>query len=249
MKVKHKILSGFLIVIVMLIASGLLSIYEFVKLNNNVQSMLRDNYKSIEACNLMLDAIEIIDENMMIELIGEQTEYVLHNGDSLFNHALLITKNNLTELNEDKYIAKIENSYKVIRNLKIQGFVRSENSSAILYYHENVKPKLNSIIKEIEALLELNQDNMFRTASDIENQARRALMPGIIAIISALIFAFVFQFFINKYIVQPISDLTRDIRKFYNNRMPFNHDINTNDEIQDLYDSVEKLIIEVSSKE
>lgn len=248
MKLKNKILSGFFIVILMLIASGAVTIYEFTRLSNSVSSMLNDNYRTISACNTMLEAIDKMDENIMKNLINNNKfDYDIKKFDSLFNVGLQITKNNLTEINEDKYIKEIENSYILLKK-HLNSDSLDNSNSLISFYHNNLKQKINNVNNSITQLLELNQKNMFITASTVEEQAEKALMPGIIAIIAGIVFSVVFNYFINIYIVNPISIITKNINNFYNDKRPFTHNLKTKDEIQELYDSVEKLTIDISSK-
>ncbi len=248
MKLKNKITSGFFIAIVVLIASGALSIIEFINLSNKVKSMLSDNYKSIEASNSMLNALDIIDENIMLKIINNDIQKPDKSGDSLFDANLHIVKNNLTEKDEDKYIQKIENSYIELNETKNSLANSDKDTSAIVYYHNIIKPKITNLKNDIKKLLELNQDKMYYTASEIENQARRSLMPGIIAIVAAVLFALIFRFFINRFIVKPISVLTENVNNFYKYRKVFTHNIQTKDEIEELYNAVEMLVIDIESE-
>jgi NtrC-family two-component system sensor histidine kinase KinB len=249
MKLKNKITSGFFVAIIVLIASGVISIIEFRDLSNQVQSMLNDNYKSIKSSNEMLEALDIIDENIMMEIISEDFITDHKYGDSLFLSNLEIVKNNLTEENEDVVLKNIEAGYNELKE-KSKSIASYEiDTSTIVYYHNNLKPSVTELKANIIKLLEINQHNMYSTAAGIENQARNALMPGIIAIVAAIIFALLFSFFINKFIVKPISTLTENIHDFNKFRRVFTHDIKTKDEIEELYNAVELLVINIKSDE
>jgi CHASE3 domain sensor protein len=47
-KIRYKIITGFVILGIMLVISGLISIYELTKLGNQVNRLLMDNYRSID---------------------------------------------------------------------------------------------------------------------------------------------------------------------------------------------------------
>ena len=58
MKLRMKIMSGFLILVIMLALAGIFSIYELTTISSSVQSLLDDNYKSIIAAKKMIEALE-----------------------------------------------------------------------------------------------------------------------------------------------------------------------------------------------
>ena len=58
MGLRTKILSGFLILTMMLVVAGIWSIYELTRVGTSVQRLLDDNYKSINAGKMMIEALE-----------------------------------------------------------------------------------------------------------------------------------------------------------------------------------------------
>ena len=48
-KLKLKILAGFMLIVALLIVAGTVSIIEFIKLSKSVNSLIEDNYKTIES--------------------------------------------------------------------------------------------------------------------------------------------------------------------------------------------------------
>jgi hypothetical protein len=48
----------------------------------------------------------------------------------------------------------------------------------------------------------LNQNSMYHEASLLKESSKRAMMPGIVAMITSLIFFSLFVFFINTYFIK-----------------------------------------------
>jgi hypothetical protein len=67
-------------------------------------------------------------------------------------------------------------------------------------------------------------------------------MPGIIAMVSAFIFAVIFSFLINLLVVSPIIRITGGIQEYLETGKSFNVKIETGDELSHLVASVESLI-------
>jgi HAMP domain-containing protein len=67
-------------------------------------------------------------------------------------------------------------------------------------------------------------------------------MPGIIAIAAAFIFAIIFSFLINLYVISPIVRLTEGIQAYLDHgNLPDIH-VESEDEIAELVSSVKQLI-------
>ena len=61
----------------------------------------------------------------------------------------------------------------------------------------------------INNLMVLNQDQMNRQSGIVKEKSRRAMMPAIVSIAAAIIFAILLNFFITIYFIHPL-------RKFIN---------------------------------
>ena len=68
-------------------------------------------------------------------------------------------------------------------------------------------------------------------------------MPGVVAIISALIFTAVFNFFINLYFISPIKKLTLGIRDYTRTGKRSGFRVNSTDEIGELAKAIEELTV------
>ncbi|MCF8024326.1 MAG: hypothetical protein K9K82_02435 [Desulfobacteraceae bacterium] len=95
----------------------------------------------------------------------------------------------------------------------------------------------------------LNDQAMYETASDLKNRAHRAVMPGVIAILSALVFTILFNYFVNIYIVNPILLLIKSIDNFLNKGEPISVKMDSDDELADLAASVTSLTAMVKTSE
>jgi methyl-accepting chemotaxis protein len=93
----------------------------------------------------------------------------------------------------------------------------------------------------------LNDNAMYQTASTLKNRAHRAVMPGIVAILTALVFTIIFNFFVNLYIVNPILSIIKAIKNFLKSGEPIKLGIVTSDELQELAASIINLTAMIRS--
>jgi len=243
MGLRLKILSGFLILTVMLFAAGALSIYELTKIGRSVQTLLDENYKSINAAKNMIEALEREDSGMLLLLSGERERggTTIGKADKDFQAAFQVAKNNVTISGESDYIAGIRNAYGIYRALWNQPITRAAKDGDLNWYFKEVHPAFWDAKNEVKRLMGLNDQTLYKTASMLKTRARRTIMPGVVAIISALIFTAVFNFFINLYFVSPILKLSAGIRNFIKTGDRSALHVDCSGEIADLAAAVEEL--------
>jgi len=240
MKLRMKILSGFLILVVMLAVAGVYSIYELTSISASVQNLLDDNYKSIDAAKGMIEALEREDSGLLLVISGERLKGndMLRKADSAFLAALDAAKAHRTIEDETRIISEIESTYQAYKTLWSDA---GELDYDMEWYFEYGHTAFLSAKTPLNELTALNDATMYGTASNLKNRIHRIIMPGIVAVVSALVFALIFNFFINHYFINPLISITKAVQTSLRTRKFANIDIETNDELKDLASAVNDL--------
>jgi len=235
-----KIMLGFLILALMLIIAGVYSIYELTTLSASVQDLLDDNYKSIHAAKQMIESLEREDSGILLLLLGKWKEgrSTINEADKTFMAALKLAKSNLTISGEQDIMDEIITNYSSYRKHWDQPIVDTQYEGNLNWYFEKIHKDFIEVKTTVQRLMALNDQTMYQTASMLKNRAHRAVMPGIIAITTALVFTFIFNFFVNLYFVNPILTIIASVKKYLQTGETIKLKIQTNDEISDLANSV-----------
>ncbi len=209
-----KILGSFLLLILMLALAGGVSIYQLNWLSNSVHGLLEDNYKSVKATKAMIEALEREDSGVLLFLLGEPNEgkAILKRADSTFQEAFRIAENNQTEENEEQYIKTIQKNYDRYRSTWQHLEMSQDSLQNIVWYKNNIHDSFKETKRAVEELMMLNQNMMYESSSAIEEKARRAIMPGIISIVGAIVFSMILNFYINRHFVLPLNRLKEAIQ-------------------------------------
>ena len=109
-------------------------------------------------------------------------------------------------------------------------------------YLNEVYPLMLVTSDQIKKLMVLNQRELYESAAFHESSAQRAIMPGLIVILTSLLFTFVFTYLIHHYFVSPIISLTKGINDYVKYRKPFKVTLETKDELWSLKESIFNLI-------
>jgi len=250
MGLRMKILSGFMILTIMLFVAGVWSIYELRTIGTSVQGLLDENYKSINAAKTMIVALEREDSGVLLLLSGNWAEgrTILQSADSLFQKGFTIARSNVTIPGEDAYVKTIASKYQIYKNLWLKPIVGTKYEKDLDWYFQEVHKAFLDVKKTVEDLMTINDQTMYKTASNLKNRAHRAIMPGIVTILAALIFTLIFNYFINYYVVSPVIRLTKGIKRFLDSGEPLTMQIETDDELGHLLYSIRELLAKLKTE-
>jgi hypothetical protein len=235
----------------MLFLAGVWSIYELNSIGTSIPQMLDENYQSIHAAKKMIEALEREDSAVLLLILGkwDKGRALLNAADSLFYLNYNFANTNITIPGEKEKLEIIKDNYESYKDLWKRPIVDTQKEGNIEWYFQNIHHAFLSVKSSIENLIDLNDKTMYQMASNLEQRSNRAIMPGVVAVISSLIFTLIFNFLVNYYIVGPIIKITKSIQKFKENKTPFNVTIETKDELFYLSNEISDLCTLVSSKE
>lgn len=251
MNLRYKIISGFLILAVMLGTAGGVSIIEFRKISHSVQALLDDNYRSITAAKNMIESLEREDSGILLLMSGdwENGRSTIKTADHDFNKAFTIAVNNITIPGEQENISAINQAYDRYKTLWERPIVDTGRQGNLNWYFNEAHPAFLKVKNSVNQLMTLNDKTMYFTASELKNRAGRAIMPGIVAIASALIFTVIFNFFINLYVIRPVRSLINAIRVYMKHGQMIDFHMGSRDEIYKLTETIQELIFFVKNKD
>jgi|AntRauTorckE6833_2_1112554.scaffolds.fasta_scaffold05312_2 methyl-accepting chemotaxis protein len=239
-----KIFGSFLLLVLMLALAGGISIYQLKWFSSSVHGLIEDNYKTIKATKSMVEALEREDSGVLIFLLGEPEEgkQILKDADRKFQEAFTVAENNITEKNETEYIEDIRASY--LKFKERWQFLDHPNQSKydMAWYKNTIHSSFKDIKRAVEELMMLNQNSMYEESSALKEKARRAMMPGIVSVIAAIVFSLLLNFYISRNFVRPLAKLTEAVNYTYKEDQHLGSDIKTRGEIKKLEMAINKMI-------
>jgi HAMP domain-containing protein len=243
MGIRSKIMYGFLTLAVMLLLAGIISIIEFRSMGQSVEKLLDENYSSIALSQQMTESLQKCNNGLILIIIGkgEEGKNNVNLADSLFTKTLASAKLHINLPGEDSILNSIDSLYLFYRNLLLVNHDATIEGKLDWYLAIVNKPFI-SLNQKLETLREMNSNSIYKTTSTLKNKAKRAVMPGMVAIITALVFSIIFNYFINYYFVSPIINISKGVNDYSAYGVPLKVNIETNDELLDLKNSVENLV-------
>lgn len=239
MGIKHKIRLGFITIGILLFLSGIISSLEMIRFSRETHKLLERSNVSITVSKQMLDAVQ--EQNIALLLLiahtnenGEYDSRIVagrQDFDKAF-HTAKIALRNSTQLEDVQTAAEYYNSIvsQVNDTMDITWFT---DIYKISYYN------LTHAIRE--SMVQIQQQALDYT-TELEENAYRSSMVGIIALGAGIMLLLVFYFMLKNYFIKPIIQITKSLKGYVNSRIPFEVNISTQDEIRSLKEYIATIV-------
>jgi hypothetical protein len=205
---RQKFSLGFGVLLLIILIIGIQSIIQLTKLGESIDVILRENYRSVLACQQMKEALERMDSGILFELLGytQKGDELVRKNELVFEMALQVELNNITLPGEGEKANHLQNlfgQYKTALN-------RVEDSKTPINvrrnaYFTDLFPLFLQIKDTAGEILRMNQQNMSDANDLARNRAAAAREQMYILLIAGTIVALGFIFFAGRWILRPPS--------------------------------------------
>jgi two-component system, NtrC family, sensor histidine kinase KinB len=216
---RQKLSLGFIGLLLIMIIVGLTDVRQIDELSQDIGMILKENYRSVIACQEMKKALERIDSGVLLTLLGYEIrgdEEIKESIDT-FLQELDIEKNNITIPGEGQKIGEIERLFErytttldTVRDIKISGNMRRD-----IYFTE-LYPLFKEINASADEIIQMNQENMVYKKALAQKKAETARKQMYLYLLLGTMIASLWMFLARQWVLRPINRLiaaTDDIRR------------------------------------
>lgn len=245
MGIRKKIFSGFVILGVVLLLSGIIAIYEFVNMRNRVAQVVTDNVTSINSASLLL---KVTDEYNfgLLKSMGDTGAAAIPNiqEDTRFVDNLTQAVNKYSNLKERNMADSVIFAYTAyIHVMKEAPYIwQGEYQSKRSWYFNRLYPVYMKLRGYIQQLMLLSQESLAESSQNLSHSFYRTLMPCVVAVGVGIVLVILFNYFINLYFIKPILSITKGISNYVMYRKSYTVHLESDDEIQELNQNITELV-------
>ncbi len=241
MRIKYKLFAGFLLINIMLVIAGSMSIYELLQLRKKTVTTIDANYIALNRLNTMLKAVESEDRAVLLLLLGqwEDGRNQLSKADSIFRATYLEAR---SRVKDNTALDNIGNQYIVFKHIWELPIVDTKKQGNLSWYNKTFIPSFRKTTSQIEKAMSYSRSRLHAESKQIFEESYTALMPGIVAIISAILMSLLMYFFISRFFSHPINSMLKGLKDYNTKKKPFRVTINTNDELKELSGEIKKAL-------
>jgi NtrC-family two-component system sensor histidine kinase KinB len=196
---------------------SLQSIRRFNQLGRSIDVILKENYRSVIACQQMNDALERMDSGLLFILSGFVKEGIkqIEANRNNFNEALQAELSNLTLPEESLRASELKSLFGLYCQ-DVEKFMKSQPQALPQIYFERLFPLFKNIKSKAGSILQMNQENMNAANNRARRKAAQARRDMVFFLSLSALIAWLFMLFSNQWILKPIRrllDSTQEIRK------------------------------------
>jgi methyl-accepting chemotaxis protein len=254
MGIRKKIFLGFIIIGLILFTSGMISLVQLIRLEKNISDMNVNNIRSIEALEKILDEakeqtwkmLDIMHDNSQVE------NAVIVFNDTLYTDGLDFISQNITMPEEKRMFDILSANYQLFKHqtILLDSLLLSGNTEEHdEWFKVEYRSAYEMFTKAANDLEIFNRTAVLQKSTELEANFYRLVIPLIVALAIGLFLVMLFNYFINFYIINPILKIITGVKKYSENKQPYNVKIDTRDEINELNREIKLLISHTKQKE
>ena len=208
--IRQKLMLGFGGLLVIVAVIGVMTIVQIRRLGEAIDVILRENYRSVVACQEMKESLDRVDSGILFTYLGADADgrRQIEAGMKRFSEALTVEMGNITlpgEGEKSQRLGEIFREYsatvpRVTDSSRPLEERRAEYFSGLLPLFEQIK----QLAAEI---LEMNQANMSEANDTARSQAASTQRRMTIAILACAVVSVLFSFLVQRWILDPIRRL------------------------------------------
>jgi len=209
---RQKLFLGFGGLLIILAAIGAQSILHLTRLGGSIDIILKENYRSVIACQQMKEALERIDSGLLFTLLGENDqghELILKNEDA-FEKSLQVELSTITLPGEGEKARALRDFYGLYK-AGLNEVMEPTRPAAMrrTAYFTDLLPLFGKIKLAADQILKMNQQNMSEANDRARRRAGMARRQMIILLLVEALISVVFILVAGRWILRPIQKLIR----------------------------------------
>ena len=244
--IRQKLVLGFSGLLLIVAAMGLMTIRQIDALGGAIDVILKQNYRSVIACQDMTEALERIDSGVLFTFSGHYDEgiHTIRENELNFRTALGIELGNITLLGEGRKAQQISSQFTeyigIIKQVTDSSLSLSERQHT---YFSTLLPIFHRIKQLSRQVLEMNQSNMNDANNNARYMAASAHNTMLAAIFASAVVALLFSYLSHRWILMPIKKLIVSAEEIRKGNLELVLDTDSTDEIGKLSESFNEMAV------
>jgi len=208
---RQKIFIGYgaSLILVVLVLSW--AMFMMLRLGKASESILQENYRSIQAAEHMIDAIDRQDSAILLYLLGYKDQGLkeFRENETFFLQWLGRARDNITIPGEKEIVDSIEQTYtKFLGEAVNLHFKGAPNQAGVVnLYHESILPLFRSTRDTCVKLREINHETMYASSNRASRLSLQAVLSMSVVGSLAVVIGIIFSIFLTRLISRPVTEL------------------------------------------
>ena len=253
---------GFLSIVALLFASGIISLFELSNLSNDTEIILSASRRNMELAKDMLKSahehsqavlhVALFDEpfqrdacrRTMSDLDGKIATAQSEAVDMSRLDSLALSASHLREVTE-QFIFAAAPSEMHLQTIGVVDIEADDSLAALrgkVWYDDHYKPAYDELVDQVQNFMTHTHSSLAPRAEQLNKNAYRSVAPVFISLVVMIAIVLMFYYFIRIYCVRPIERINGSLSNYLSYRLPFSVKGDLLDELKELTENIERLI-------
>ncbi|MBK7047763.1 MAG: HAMP domain-containing protein [bacterium] len=206
---RGRLLFGFGTLLAVVAGLGLLTVSQVDELGQSVDVILRENYRSVVACQDMKEALERIDSGVLYTLTGEADagRRLISDNEARFREAMDVELGNLTLPGEREAAERLQSLYGRFEGAVAGMLEGTDSARGREAYFGLVQPLFEECKTVAQSILEMNQASMSVAKDAAAAQAASARRNLVLVLLLLVLAVLLLGWLVRRWILEPIRRL------------------------------------------
>ncbi|OGP75948.1 MAG: hypothetical protein A2Z13_00065 [Deltaproteobacteria bacterium RBG_16_64_85] len=223
---------------------GVHNISRITTLGQSIDVILRENYRSVVACQEMKEALDRMDSGAVFVLLGAEqkgNDQIAQN-ETRFEKALQVGLGNITLPGEGQKAELLKQLFQQYRSdIKVMGNPAFGREARRKSYFAGLLPLFQRIKDTADDILRMNQENMVAMDARARRQASSVRRQMILMLFASTVVAAGFLFLTGKWILRPITRLIHSAKEIQKGNLDLVVESASRDEIGQLSEAFNEM--------
>lgn len=204
---------GLAVIAATLVLLSLAAIASLERLGGAIETILRENYRSVVACDHMKEALERQDSATLLATTGRDdvARPMLERYRPAFQKAFDVEAANITLPGEGELVEAVKRDYRAYVDAT-DGMLSQPIAARGDVYFQQLLPRFVALKTALLRIQQMNQSNMEQGDDSAKKLARRTVNVAIAVSIAVALFAIWFAWWLPRAMVGPVDALSRTAR-------------------------------------
>ena len=242
--IKRKVSLGFIIISIVLLFSSVISIFEYRRMSDYVSDLIADNINSINLARELSHLQSEFNSELLMQMTAMDSLSFPQIADDQFLENLNEIRSSFNSQKEKEMADSVMYSYAAymqvaqeIEEIWPQGIdVRKD------WYINRLQPMHIIQSRYINQITEMSQKALETNSKSLQDGFYRSIMPNVASALAGLMLVFLFDIFLNFYLISPILRIKKGLSDYKDYRREYKVTVVNDDEISGLNDLIHEIL-------
>ncbi len=242
--IRQKLILGNISFLTLIAVIGIITIIQIDQLGLAIDVILKQNYRSVVACQDMKESLERMDSGLLFTLAGDDAagDSLIAQNTPVFTAALHAALHNITMPGEGERARRLERRFAAfVDGMRDFRDARLPHAQRRAFYLDTLQPMFLEMKDVAQDILLMNQQSMVDANDSARRQADSARRRMIWAIVVSALIAAASSFLAHRWILRPVNRLLESTNDIRNGNLDLVIEVTSHDEIGKLSESFNEM--------